>query len=48
MANLSVKNLVKAYRGKKVVNAVSLSVDSGEVTEEDERVWPGSHLVRYD
>ena len=31
MARLTVENLVKAYRGKKVVNAISLCVKSGEV-----------------
>jgi len=31
MATLSVENLVKAYRGRKVVNAISLGVQSGEV-----------------
>ncbi len=31
MATLKVENLVKAYRGRKVVNAISLSVQSGEV-----------------
>jgi lipopolysaccharide export system ATP-binding protein len=31
MATLTVENLVKAYRGRKVVNAINLSVQSGEV-----------------
>jgi lipopolysaccharide export system ATP-binding protein len=31
MATLKVENLVKAYRGRKVVNAISLRVQSGEV-----------------
>lgn len=31
MATLKVENLVKAYRGRKVVNAISLGVQSGEV-----------------
>jgi len=31
MATLKVENLVKAYRGRKVVNAINLSVQSGEV-----------------
>ena len=31
MATLRVENLVKAYRGRKVVNAISLSVQSGNV-----------------
>jgi lipopolysaccharide export system ATP-binding protein len=31
MATLRVENLVKAYRGRKVVNAISLSIQSGEV-----------------
>lgn len=31
MATLAVENLVKAYRGRKVVNAISLRVQSGEV-----------------
>jgi len=31
MATLEVENLVKAYRGRKVVNAISLSVQSGNV-----------------
>ena len=31
MSVLSVKNLVKIYNGRKVVNSVSLSVESGEV-----------------
>ena len=31
MATLTVENLVKTYRGRKVVNAISLSVQSGEV-----------------
>lgn len=31
MATLKVENLVKVYRGRKVVNAISLSVQSGEV-----------------
>lgn len=31
MAKLTVENLVKAYRGRKVVNAISLCINSGEV-----------------
>ena len=31
MATLTVENLVKAYRGRKVVDSISLSVQSGEV-----------------
>jgi len=31
MAKLTVENLVKAYRGRKVVNAISLYIKSGEV-----------------
>jgi lipopolysaccharide export system ATP-binding protein len=31
MATLKVENLVKAYRGRKIVNAISLGVQSGEV-----------------
>ncbi|MCJ7615885.1 MAG: lipopolysaccharide ABC transporter ATP-binding protein, partial [Desulfobacterales bacterium] len=31
MSVLSVKNLVKTYNGRKVVNSVSLSVESGGV-----------------
>ena len=31
MATLTVENLVKAYRGRKVINGIDLSVQSGEV-----------------